>query len=39
MLDGLTNWLRGGRVTETLEATTNRDEWKVMIAYAKEHRT
>ena len=35
MLDGLTKWLKVGRVTEALEASRDRDAWKVMIAYAK----
>ena len=39
MLDGLTKWLKVGRVTEALEATWDRDAWKVMIVYAKEHGT
>ena len=28
-----------GRVTEALKATRDREAWKVMIAYAKEHGT
>ena len=39
MLDGLTKWLKVGRVTEALKATRDRDAWKVMIAFAKEHDT
>ena len=39
MSDGLTNWLEAGRVTEALRATSDRDAWKVMIAYAGEHGT
>ena len=39
MLDGLTKWLKVGRVTEALKATRGRGVWKVMIAYAKEHGT
>ena len=39
MLDGLTKWLKVGRETEELKATRDRDAWKVMIAYAKEHGT
>ena len=39
MLDELTKWLKGERVTEALKATNDRDAWKVMIAYAKEHGT
>ena len=35
MLDGLTKWLKGGRVT----ATRDRDAWKVMIAYTDEQGT
>ena len=36
MLDGLTKWLKVGGVTEVMEATRDRDAWKVMVAYAKE---
>ena len=39
MLDGLTKWRNVRRVTEALKATRDRDVWKVMIAYAKEHGT
>ena len=39
MLDGLTKWLKVGRVTEGLKTTRDRDAWKVMIAFAKEHGT
>ena len=39
MLDGLTKQLKVGRVTEVLKARRDRDTWKVMIAYAKEHGT
>ena len=39
MLDGLSKWLKVGVVTEALKATRNKDAWKVMIAYAKEHGT
>ena len=39
MLDGLTKWLKLRRMTEALKATKNKDAWKVMIAYAKEHGT
>ena len=39
MLDGLTKWLKVGRVTEALKATRDRDAWKVTIAYANEHGT
>ena len=39
MLGGLTNWLKVGRVTQALKATRNRDAWKVMITYAREHGT
>ena len=37
MLDGLTKWLKVGRVTEALKTTRDGDVRKVMIAYAKEH--
>ena len=33
ILDGLTKWLRVGRVAETLKATSDRDAWKVMVTY------
>ena len=39
MMDGLTKWLKVGRMTEALKARRDRDVWKVMIAYAKEHGT
>ena len=39
MSDGLTKWLNVGRVTEALKATADRDVWKIMIDYAKEHGT
>ena len=39
MLDGLTKWLLARRVTERLKVTRDRDEWKLMITYAKEHST
>ena len=41
MVDGLTKWLKVGRVTETLKdlVMRDRDARKVMIAYAKEHNT
>ena len=39
MLDGLTKWLKVGRVTETQKAMKDRDEREVMITYAKEHST
>ena len=32
MLDGLTKWLKVGRVTEALKARRDRDLWKVIIA-------
>ena len=38
VLDGLTKWLKVGRVTDAQEATRDRDAWKVKIAHAKEHR-
>ena len=34
MLDGLTKSLKVGRVTNTLEATRDKDAWKVKIAFA-----
>ena len=34
MLDGLTKWLKVGRVKEALKVTSDRDAWKVIIAYA-----
>ena len=37
MLVGLTKWLKVGRMTEALEAMRDRDAWKVMIVYTKEH--
>ena len=33
MLDGLSKWLKIGRVTDALKVTRNRDAWKVMIVY------
>ena len=39
MMDGLTQWIKVGRVTETLKTTRERDSWEVMIAYSKEHGT
>ena len=39
MLNELTKWLKAGQVTDALKATRDRDVWKVMIAYAKEHGT
>ena len=36
MLDGLTKWLNVGRMTDALKAKSDRDAWKVVIAYAKE---
>ena len=39
MVDGLTKWLIIGGVRDALKATRDRDAWKVMIAYAKEHGT
>ena len=40
ILDGLTKWLKVGRVKEALKATRDRDAWKVIITYAnKEHGT
>ena len=38
-VDGLSKWLKVGRVTDILKATRDRDAWKVMVAYAKEHST
>ena len=38
-MDGLTKRLKVGRVTEALKPTRDRDAWKVMIAYTKEHGT
>ena len=38
MLDGLIKWLIVGTVTEALKALRDRDAWKVIIAFAKEHR-
>ena len=35
----LTKWLIVERVTDALKAKRDRDEWKVMIAYAGEHGT
>ena len=39
MFNGLTKWLFGGRVTDPLKVTRDRDVEKVMIAYAKEQDT
>ena len=39
MWDGLTKRFKVERVTEALKATADRDAWKVMIAYNKEHST
>ena len=39
MLDGLTKWLKVRRVTESLKVMRDRDVWKVMVVYAKEHGT
>ena len=39
MLDGLRKRLKFGWVIDTLKASRNRDEWKVVIAYAKEQST
>ena len=39
MLDGLTKWLKVGRVTDALKATRDREAWKVMVAHTKEHGT
>ena len=41
MLDGLTltKWLNIRRVTDALNATRDRDAWKVMITYAKKQST
>ena len=39
MLDGLTKWLKLGRLTEALKARRDRDACKVMIPDAKEHGT
>ena len=36
-LHELTKWLKAGRMAEALKAARDRDAWKVMIAYAKEH--
>ena len=35
MLDGLTRWLKLGRVTDALTATRDGDALKVMIGFAK----
>ena len=37
MLEGRTKWLKVGQVTEAMKATRDRDAWKVMTAYTKEH--
>ena len=39
MLDGLTKWLKVGRVTDALKAMRDRDARKVMMTYAKERGT
>ena len=39
MLDGLTKWLKVGRLTDALKATRHSDALKVMIAYTKEQDT
>ena len=39
LLDGLKKSLKLGRVTGALKASRDRDTWKVMITYAKEHGT
>ena len=39
MLDWQTKWLIVGRLTEALKAMRDRDLWKVMISYSKEHGT
>ena len=39
MLDGLTQWIKIGRVIEALKTTRDRDSWEVMIAYSKERGT
>ena len=39
MLDELTKWLKVERMTEALKVMRDRDVWKVMIAFAKEHGT
>ena len=39
MLDGLTKWLKVGQVTEPPKAARDRNAWKAMITYAKEHCT
>ena len=35
MLDGLTNWLKVGRVIDTLKDTRDRDVGKIMIQWAR----
>ena len=37
MSDGLTKWLKVGRVTKAVKVSRDRDAWKVMITYTKEH--
>ena len=37
ILDGLTKWLKAGRVTDVLISTKDRDAWKTMTDYFKEH--
>ena len=39
MLDGITKWLKEGKVIKALKETTDRDVWKIMIAFVKEHGT
>ena len=39
MLDGQTNWLKVGRVADALKLMRDRDVWKIMITYTKEHET
>ena len=39
MLDGLTKWLKVGRVTKALKARRDRDACNVMISYSKEQST
>ena len=39
ILDGLKKRLKAGRVTDALKATRDRDAWKVIVSYAREHDT
>ena len=39
MLDGQREWLKVGRMTDTLKVRRDRDAWEVMIAYDKEQVT